>query len=549
MSLTKTLTVNASRTWKSVRVSRIRLTPQTQPSVGRDQVKNDAGGYSFQVDKWTMLDRFLILGTENGTYYANNVDLTKQAFTNVLACIGEDGKRVVARTLEISRGGRAPKNDYALFVLALVFTTGDMNARQAAKVALPGVARTLAHLYQFVTFVTSYRGWGRALRSALDTWFYSFGHTELAYQFVKYRQREGWTVRDLLRLSHSKAQVPGIRGNLFHWATKGWEDVGALPHATPALQQIWAYERLKRETDPTAQVNLITSYRLPREAVPTKLLQETRIWQALLADMPLTARIRSLATLTARGVLTPTSLETRETVAALLDTEKLRRARVHPLSILFALRTYETGQGVLGSLKWTPVPQIITSLNDAFHSAFTTVEGTGKRILVAVDVSGSMQTARTVGPTPLSACEAAGALALTFLHSEPQAQIVAFDTAVKTLPLHTRMSLREATLLVKTLSHGGTDCSAPIQWALNSKLDFDAIIILTDSQTWYGDGHPVEWLERYEKAVGHPVKLASVAMATNQFSIVGKDSANYLTAVGFDAQIPTILNGFIAGEF
>ena len=42
-------------------------TPQAEPMPGTNQVPNSAGGYTWAVDKWARLDRFLILGTEGGT--------------------------------------------------------------------------------------------------------------------------------------------------------------------------------------------------------------------------------------------------------------------------------------------------------------------------------------------------------------------------------------------------------------------------------------------------------------------------------------------------
>ena len=41
------------------------LTSQSE-KVDERQVKNSAGGYSFQVDNWMRFNRFLILGTEGG---------------------------------------------------------------------------------------------------------------------------------------------------------------------------------------------------------------------------------------------------------------------------------------------------------------------------------------------------------------------------------------------------------------------------------------------------------------------------------------------------
>lgn len=44
-----------------------RQTPQTEPLPG--QVLNHAGGYYYPIDDWGLLNRFLVLGTESGTYY------------------------------------------------------------------------------------------------------------------------------------------------------------------------------------------------------------------------------------------------------------------------------------------------------------------------------------------------------------------------------------------------------------------------------------------------------------------------------------------------
>src|SRR4030095_15778508 len=87
---------------------------------GFKQVRNSGGGYSWKVDDWTRLDRFLILGAEGGTYYITERDLVKQNHDALARCIKADGIRAVNRIVEISDSGRAPKNDPAIFALALV---------------------------------------------------------------------------------------------------------------------------------------------------------------------------------------------------------------------------------------------------------------------------------------------------------------------------------------------------------------------------------------------------------------------------------------------
>jgi 60 kDa SS-A/Ro ribonucleoprotein len=50
--------------------------------------------------------------------------------------IKADGVRAVNRIVEISDGGRAPKNDPAIFALALVVTDGDESAKGHASANL-----------------------------------------------------------------------------------------------------------------------------------------------------------------------------------------------------------------------------------------------------------------------------------------------------------------------------------------------------------------------------------------------------------------------------
>ena len=95
------------------------VTPQAEPIPGSAQVPNSDSGYAWPVDKWAHLDRFLILGCESGTYYASAQTLTREHAMNVLSLIADQGEAVVQRTCEVSRSGRAPKNDPAIFVLAI----------------------------------------------------------------------------------------------------------------------------------------------------------------------------------------------------------------------------------------------------------------------------------------------------------------------------------------------------------------------------------------------------------------------------------------------
>ena len=414
-----------------------RATPQSQPIPGSAQVANSAGGYSWQVDDWVRLDRFLILGAEGGTYHIGERALVTQNHDTLVRCIQADGRRVVDRIVEVSQSGRAPKNDPAIFALALVTAHGSPDARALALAALPKVCRIGTHLFHFAEYVNALRGWGRGLRKAVARWYVDRDADDLALQVVKYQQRDGWSHADLLRLSHPRTEN-WAHQSILRWAVSGVDGLGER-HVTrrvrgaavvaqapppepvvraPSPEQgptpgeapggrgqkagrlfhyapvgklpalIDAFERAKRAGSAGEIVKLIEECDLPREAVPTQWLNDVAVWDALLRRMPMTAMVRNLAKMTAIGLIAAGSEASRLVMQKLKDEAALRRARIHPLSVLLAQKVYAQGHGEKGSLRWQPVTRITDALDEAFYATFANVEPSGRPLLLALDVSG-----------------------------------------------------------------------------------------------------------------------------------------------------------------
>jgi len=518
-------------------------TPQNEPIPGSAQVPNSAGGYAWKVDDWARLHRFLVLGSEGGSYYATERKLTADNAQAVLRCIESDGLRAVEIVAQISASGRAPKNDPALFVLALAAAKGDEITRRAALAALPRIARTGTHLMHFAAFVDAQRGWGRGLRNAVGAWYNGKEAKDVAYQALKYQQRDGWSHRDLLRLSHPQPASEAHR-TIYHWITQGWQGVGNEPHPDEALQQIWAMERAKRATSAREIVPLIRDYRLPREAVPTALLNHAAVWEALLEDMPMTALIRNLATLTRVGLLTPLSETVRRVTAQITDEARLRRARVHPIAVLSALKTYAQGRGERGQNIWQPVPAIVDALDKAFYLSFGNVVPANKRWVLGLDVSGSMECGTIAGMPGLTPRVASAALALITAATEPSTQIMGFSTKFVPLKISPRQRLDDVLKTVSGLPFSGTDCALPMMWALKNKVEADVFVVYTDSETWFGKVHPVQALREYREKTGIAAKLIVVGMVTNEFSIADPNDAGMLDVVGFDTATPQLISDF-----
>jgi 60 kDa SS-A/Ro ribonucleoprotein len=542
-----------------------RRTPQSEPIPGSNQVRNNGGGYSFAVDNWVRLDRFLVLGAEAGSYYATERTLTVENARAVQCCLIEDGGRTVRRIVEISEAGRAPKNDPAIFALATAASMGSADTRAAALAALPRVCRIGTHLFQFAENVRAFRGWGRALRRAIGAWYTAREPRELAYQLCKYQQRDGWSHRDLLRLTHPKVEKDSPMGRALAWAVGKLD--GTTATADGPLEPILAFEQAKRATDKAEVVRLIREHGLVRECVPTRWLGEAEVWEALLEKMPLTALVRNLATMTRVGLLTPGSAAAGKVVSELANVDRLRKSRLHPVALLVALKTYAAGHGERGRSFWTPVPQVVDALDRAFYQAFANVAATGKRWLLALDVSGSMACSLIAGVPNFSAREASAAMALVTAATETRHTVLGFTgrgfrvtnaptttggwglvgnqgSGVEPLNISPRQRLDDVVRSISSLPMGPTDCALPMLYALKQKLPVDVFVAYTDSETWHGAIHPVQALWQYRQRTGIPAKLIVVGMVSSGFTIADPDDAGTMDVAGFDTAVPQLMSDF-----
>jgi 60 kDa SS-A/Ro ribonucleoprotein len=550
-----------------------RITPQSQAIPGSNQVRNSGGGFSWEVDGWTRLDRFLVLGAEGGTYYIAERDLVKQNHDAILRCIKADGVRAVNRIVEISDAGRAPKNDPAIFALALAVTHGDAQAKAHAFANLNKVCRIGTHLFHFAEYVNAMRGWGRGLRSAVGHWYVDRGADDLAHQAVKYQQRDGWSHGDLLRLAHPKAPS-AQHESVFRWLLAGADSLGerevkrkvrgedrvAKYGAVGALPKpIEAFEQAKRASNAGEIVKLINEFDLPREAIPTQWLNEVVVWEALLERMPMTAMIRNLGKMTSLGLVAPFSDAKRQIVRKLRDETALKRARIHPLAVLVAQKIFAQGHGDKGALKWSPVSAVVDALDEAFYATFQNVEPCNKPVLLALDVSGSMAGSMIAGSC-ISAREASAAMALITAATEPECEIIAFsapaqggyggmhgggEPGITRVNLSPRMRLAEVIKRIEDIPMGGTDCALPMVWAARNKLNVSAFITYTDSETWAGNIHPAQALRQYRDAFVGDSKAVVVGMTSNGFTLADPNDRGMLDVVGFDTTVPAVIADFV----
>ncbi|CAF1042810.1 unnamed protein product [Rotaria sp. Silwood1] len=568
--------------------------PQSEP-LRNDQVQNNAGGFSWAVDDMQRLRRFLCLGCEGGTYYQGEKELGIENAKSILKLI-ENGRGVeVVETIKTySIEGRTSKQNPIMFALALCAKSTDLPTKRAAYGSLSDICRIPTHLFMFIKYAHALgQNWGRAQRRAVSKWYTEQNPSKLAMAITKYQNREGYSHRDILRLSHpstNDALLCFLFDYITHGLQKAIENLNKPKESTNGdhttedktdkdqqqvqqqqqgnlndeddetnnkklvtIEQLKDFletvEKAKTSTNEDELITAIRQHHLVREHMPTNMLNSKSIWSVLLEKMPLTAMIRNLGKMSEIDLLSENSDAEKRVVERLKNREQLQRARIHPFNILVALETYKQGKGFKGKLQWQVSKQVKDALEEAFYLSFKYVKPTNQRYLIGLDVSGSMSCGTINGSPSITPAVGSCAMCMVTVRTEPYAKVVAFSDHLIPVDFSKASKLEDVMTTTRAISFGGTDCALPMLWALDNKEKIDVFVVYTDSETWFGNIHPTAALQKYRQEMNCPnAKLIVVGMQSNGFTIADPNDKGMLDVVGFDSAAPQIMSLFAEGE-
>lgn len=476
----------------------------------------------------------------------------------------EKGQEVVDMIVDVSKNGRGIKQNSVLYALAICARCHDLPTKEAAYKHLNEICRIPTHLFMFIGFCeleSAGTGWGRLHRRSIADWYNNIGNnikniTNLARLSTKYSKRHGWSHKDVLRLCHIKPQSKAASVVVIH-SVKGMKEAEVCAKKyenDPHVQEVISYLRdvekakaIKEEGKLDELVELIERRELSREQISNTMLSEKRVWQALLPHMPVEAMIRNLGSMTQKKVLEVGTDEENIVLETLNNELKLQKARLHPFRLLVALKTYSKGMGEYGQLMWDKNPNVVEALETAFYRSFKDVEPTGKKFLVAIDVSGSMNVSLTNSPA-VTARDAAAAMAMMVVRTEKteNCTVIPFShNEPKPMDINPTDKLLDVHAKCMRYHFGRTDCAMPIQYAIRNNKHIDVFIVLTDSETYYGNTHPAYALREYRNTINPDAKLIVVGMTSSGFSIADPEDRNMMDMVGFDPNAPEIIQQFV----
>lgn len=571
-----------------------------RPGRRNQQVENSAGGYVFKVDDMKRLMRFVIMGSEGGTYYVKEKTLSRDNVSCIDRLIGAGkGVEVVQTIKEVSVSRRNVKQNSLLLAYAICARSNDKDTKKAAYALLSDICRIPTHLFMFIKFceqesrdenTDSGTGWGRAHKRAVSKWYTNFRKDpeKLARLVTKFKHRENWSHKDVLRLAHTSTQDRGV-GFILRYITKGLDkaremylqngaemDNETRGQLNKLSELIQIFDSAITVTKEEELCSMIREYELTWEQCNSELLKSKSIWIALLPHMPIEATIRNLGRMTSYGMfaensedeqmvldkirsintLVDTPMEVAEQrddmmevdgepVEGQIETKGKRRNFLHPFKILLALITYKTGHGDKGGLKWAPNQKIVTALNEAFYQAFDAVAPTGKKFYLAVDVSGSMSQP-VLGSNNILCSTAAAAMMMVTARTEENCIIKGFSHDLVEIDIDLEDTLEIVTKKVNAITMGATDCARPMMDAVERKIkDIDVFVVYTDNETWFGKIHPSEALRQYRLYSERPnAKLIVCGMCSTEFTIADQDDPGMLDVVGFDSAAPRLISEF-----
>jgi 60 kDa SS-A/Ro ribonucleoprotein len=522
-----------------------------------DQVLNNTGGYVNKLPVFKMLERFLTLGCDSPTYYTNAKDNFTNNTKNLSAALNESFIKTVDMIVDFSTNNRAIKQDSCVFALAYCIVNAKEPAHKDYALSfLNDVCGIPTSLFHFCEFYNSLGGgWGSKFCKAINNWYTSKPVGKLGWLCKKYESRDGWSHRDVFRLSHIKAPDEEYNA-LFRYltskefgkrvvdrkeeGTRNYDavSISKVPNYIRKVDLLHTFDKVDNNV-----IKLIRDNKIVRENIPTQFLNSKVIWDEMLPNMRGTALLRNLNKLTMVGCLAPFNKE----VDAIYDSftnDKMyaKNNRLHPFSIFTAVKQYEAGKGHKGKLTWTPVPKITEGLWNLFHNSFETIEQIDKKIIIGLDVSGSMQYS-LISDSIINCYEAAIALTTIYKRMFKDVIITAFTDGLKLVNTSPTPSVKEIKSICDKMSFSTTNLSLVPRYALENNIKADGFICITDNEINCGQ-NPNAVLSTFRKKITPNAVNIVVGMTATGFSVADPNDPYALDIAGFDTNCPQLIESF-----
>lgn len=483
---------------------------------------NNAGGQAYSMTAKNELAQYAVTSCFNSTFYVTD----EKSLERVQELVGQVDSAFLAK-LCLYASSRAHMKDTPLYILSVLHGRGET---EIVRSLFSRVVTNFKKLSVFTRFVRSGVGGRKSFGTALKNEVKAFLTKKTPMQvFNGDVGLSNPSIGDVIKMVHPKADSAEKNAVFGYLAGKPY-DFDSLP------TDLKRFELMKRDIRDFKELPDV-----PFRAL-TNLNLGTDDWKDIARRMPWGTLRQNLNMLQTKGVFSDDSFVS-EIAAKLADGDSVRNALAFPYQLL---TTYQNVDGIPMKLK--------LALQDAMEVATENVPTLRGKVVVAVDVSGSMRSPVTGygGTCTKTRCvDVAALFACSLLRKNPEVEVVAFDwnDGLYDPQFNPRDSVLTNAERLARFGGGGTDCSIPFRYLNQQQAKVDTLIMFSDNESWSHNGgrlgSSTEWLAL--KRRNKNAKLVCIDLQPYG-TIQVPDSKDVLNIGGFSDSVFDAIDVFVSNK-
>lgn len=486
-------------------------------AVARPNAVNEAGGMAYRRDRFELMAQLAITGCLNGVFYAS----AKTQLDELLKACAQVDAAFIAKVAIYARKHGYMKDTPA--VLLAVLSVRDSRLFRETFNDVIDNARMLRSFVQVMrSGMVGRKSLGSAPKQMVQQWIAARDPEALFRDSVG----QSPSMADVIRMVHPRPKSDQ-QAAVFAYLTGRAGKRDLLP---PLAKQYLAFKEGKSAKLPGVPFQMLTALNL-----------SSHDWKRIAMNAKWQMTRMNLNTFERHGLFESAKLTT-QVARRLANPALVSRAKVFPYQLMVAAKQLDA-----------KIPASIrAALEKAMQVALENVPKLDARIVIAIDVSGSMHSPATgwrKGSTSVVRCvDVAALFACAVAARNRQTKVLAFDTNVYRFEIGSQGVIDAAARLARH-GGGGTNCGLPLAMLNKQRARADLVVYFSDNESWADNGARYyggtsmmnEWV-RF-KTRNQDARLALIDLQPYKTSQV-KTRPDVLQIGGFSDQVFKVLGAF-----
>ena len=478
---------------------------------------NEAGGKAYVLNDKAALCQLAITGCFGGTYYTDEKEQLQQVLKLVESI---NDIEFIAKLAIYARQHGYMKDMPALLATIVASKDSKTFAKIFSKVIdSPKMLRNFVQITR--SGVTGRKSFGSAPKRLIQNFLNNLTDDQL----FKADVGNDPSLQDIIKMVHPKPQTEARAALYAYILNKDYNK----EHICPTVK---AYEAFKTDNSvsiPNVSFQMLTNLKLTDQH-----------WKEIAKNSSWTQMRMNLNTFARHNVFND---------SAMVDfiAEKLQNPSLIKQSKVFP---YQLFAAYLNAQENIPV-KIKNALQKAAEISIDNIPEIKGNVYVLLDVSGSMGNSvsgyRAVA-SKVKCVDVAALFASSIMKKNPNSVIIPFDTEVHENNLNAFDSIMTNAAKLAEFGGGGTDCSVALRKVKNLNSKVDAVIYISDNESWADEQHyqstqtMIEWNEVKKKNPNAKLINIDIQPYTTTQTASQKDILNI---GGFSDQIFEVVSKFL----